>query len=375
MMFGEAMRRWPFEAIPNCPGRFVARWREKEKESERCERLEEVWPGAAWSRMDDADTRDAVWHHAFADGSGGFVVFQKPDGALVVTLGTAEGFARKMRMLAPREHRWIGPPADGEEDVVLLAVATEAELAAHRGMGLLHWFAVPPEQCFRMDRYTSGRREAAPAVLALLRPGEESGWRLAPLYSRAGDGTHLLPAPLGRDEAFDWTAGWAAFDAGAGLRVAVALLERAGERRCVFVKRWTGRDLAYEGRAQTVAPGSGALRELSAEHLEEAAEEGGAVTRVVSCVELLNSQGRAGATLSCCRPAPPARRGCSICRRCSIRGRPFARCCGAAGRAWRCCAWPGGGAGRTAGPWACCRPCCCAKSPAACSGTGIGAAA
>ena len=234
--------------------------------------LEQVWPGAVWTQVADEDTRDTVWQHAFEDGSGGLIAYRKPAGALVVTLGTAEGHARKLRMLEPTQFRWVGQPAPSDEQTVVLAVATEADTRRHRGTGLLDWRAVPPERCFRIDRFASVNGEAAPEVIPLLLPpGEKAGqWRLSLLRSHTGgESTHLTLSVGTRDPAFEWSAGFGAFPAGPGLHVCPVLLERADERRGVFLKQWTGEGLRLVGRAElAAAPWPGGARELSAELLE-----------------------------------------------------------------------------------------------------------
>ncbi len=88
--------RWPWRPIRHCPGRYVLANKER--------RLtlpmllgRETQPETFVS----ASAKDPVQVTWLADG--GIISYLRPDGTLVHTLNTAEGFARKLRQLGIAE--------------------------------------------------------------------------------------------------------------------------------------------------------------------------------------------------------------------------------------------------------------------------------
>jgi hypothetical protein len=125
-MFTVLMAKFPsFRPIKNCPGRFVS--------SARFTRLEEVCVDGMWRKLEEDCAKDTVWVNAFEDGTGGLIVFQKPDKTLVVTLSNTSGFARKMAMMRSSSNRFrrVGVIQEG----VCVVVLTVADVLAHRGAG------------------------------------------------------------------------------------------------------------------------------------------------------------------------------------------------------------------------------------------------
>ena len=95
MTFDQIMSRWPWRAIPNCPGRFVlSSGRSSLAPSEI------VSPSIAISDHVVPATPDPVVVAEFEDG--GLISYRKPDGSFVHTLNTSDGLDRKLRQLGIR---------------------------------------------------------------------------------------------------------------------------------------------------------------------------------------------------------------------------------------------------------------------------------
>jgi hypothetical protein len=89
--FEAVKARLPWRSIPDCPGRYVLR-------GLRLSVDEVLGEPAELEEHHVAATEDAVLVVRFP-GGGGLLTFRKPDGALVHTLNTAEGLARRLARL------------------------------------------------------------------------------------------------------------------------------------------------------------------------------------------------------------------------------------------------------------------------------------
>lgn len=94
MTFNELKRRWRWRPIGNCPGRFVLCRHQEEYATSFDELVKEHGGGKAYGTV---HTQDAVRVIELADG--GLISYYRPDGSIVHTLNTPEGFARKLKQL------------------------------------------------------------------------------------------------------------------------------------------------------------------------------------------------------------------------------------------------------------------------------------
>jgi hypothetical protein len=90
----ELWARGGWEAIPGCPGRFVAR----DAAARALAPASLAGAGAEVARFAVAGARHPVLVAALA-GGGGLISYERGDGLYVHTLNTAEGFARKLAAL------------------------------------------------------------------------------------------------------------------------------------------------------------------------------------------------------------------------------------------------------------------------------------
>ena len=98
-IFDRVLGAWPeFTPIPNCPGRFVL----KQKERKNLD-MTDIYPKAELRRIETAMTRDATFIAPFADKSGALMTYEKPDGFKIHTLSNWSGFERKLAMLGADE--------------------------------------------------------------------------------------------------------------------------------------------------------------------------------------------------------------------------------------------------------------------------------
>jgi len=89
---GELKSRWPWRAIPNCPGRFVL-----SSGPSRMSPTEIVEPHVQVTEHLVTAAKDPVIVARLGDG--GLISYRKPDGTHVHTLNSPEGFERKLRQL------------------------------------------------------------------------------------------------------------------------------------------------------------------------------------------------------------------------------------------------------------------------------------
>lgn len=151
-MFEGFLNNFPFEPIPNCPGRFVLK--------SRGVSFEELFAGAnappsffSFLRRSVHVARDVVVWSEFDDGQGGLISYVRPDGSIVHTVGNESGFERKMRALGLWEQKlsFRRVHLTSDSDSVLLVVATEKDLAVHRKDGVLNWKQIDAQRCFLMS--------------------------------------------------------------------------------------------------------------------------------------------------------------------------------------------------------------------------------
>jgi hypothetical protein len=84
--------RWPWRPIRNCPGRFILPWTEQPISFEVL--LDSSCIPQAFS---SPAAKDQVLVVPLEEG--GLISYQPPDGRLIHTLNTPEGFSRKLRQL------------------------------------------------------------------------------------------------------------------------------------------------------------------------------------------------------------------------------------------------------------------------------------
>ena len=92
LTFDEIMTRWPWKPIPHCPGRWVLSMADFCGEPETL-----AGPGAEVVVFEAGRTADpvvVVWLE-----EGGLISYKKGEGRYLHTLGTAEGFERKLSQL------------------------------------------------------------------------------------------------------------------------------------------------------------------------------------------------------------------------------------------------------------------------------------
>ena len=90
--FQELWGRWPWRPIPNCPGRFVLPWTERPVSFEvllDCSCVPQVFASSV--------AKDPVLVVPLEDG--GLISYRQPDGRVIHTLNTPEGFSRKLQQL------------------------------------------------------------------------------------------------------------------------------------------------------------------------------------------------------------------------------------------------------------------------------------
>ena len=92
--FSALYDRWPWRAIPNCPGRYVL------SDGPMAAPPEEIVTGANSSEHVCAGARDPVVVTPFEDG--GLISYRKADGQFLHTLNTRDGFERKLVQLGIR---------------------------------------------------------------------------------------------------------------------------------------------------------------------------------------------------------------------------------------------------------------------------------
>lgn len=90
--FQSLWSRWPWKPIRHCPGRFVLPLRAGRLSFEQV-----VGRPCSPSCHTSLAAPDQVLVLAFADG--GLITYRKPDGQLLHTLNTQEGFIRKLKQL------------------------------------------------------------------------------------------------------------------------------------------------------------------------------------------------------------------------------------------------------------------------------------
>ena len=90
--FKEIWARWPWRLIRNCPGRFILPWTEQSIPFENLLGLSCV-PQVFASPV----AKDPVLVVPLEDG--GLISYRQPDGRLIHTLNTPEGFSRKLQQL------------------------------------------------------------------------------------------------------------------------------------------------------------------------------------------------------------------------------------------------------------------------------------
>lgn len=100
--FDELVQRYEWRPIRNCPGRYVLKGATTLRPSDLCEGEVEALEYVP------ATAQDPVLVTILK--SGGLISYLKPDGKLIHTLNTEEGFARKLEQLG------IAPLAHSESD-------------------------------------------------------------------------------------------------------------------------------------------------------------------------------------------------------------------------------------------------------------------
>ena len=90
--FQELWGRWRWRPIRNCPGRFVLPWTERPVSFEvllDCPGVPQAFSSPA--------AKDSVLVVPLEDG--GLISYRQPDGRVIHTLNTPEGFSRKLQQL------------------------------------------------------------------------------------------------------------------------------------------------------------------------------------------------------------------------------------------------------------------------------------
>jgi len=90
--FEEAWARWPWRPIRNCPGRFVLPRIDQPLTFDTLLGL-----SSSFKEFSSHTAKDPVLVVPLEDG--GFISYRQPDGRLIHTLNTPEGFSRKLRQL------------------------------------------------------------------------------------------------------------------------------------------------------------------------------------------------------------------------------------------------------------------------------------
>lgn len=90
--FQDLWARWPWRPIRNCPGRFILPWTEQPIS------FEVLLDGSCHPQSFSSPVaRDSVLVVPLEDS--GLISYRQPDGRLIHTLNTAEGFSRKLQQL------------------------------------------------------------------------------------------------------------------------------------------------------------------------------------------------------------------------------------------------------------------------------------
>ena len=90
--FKEIWARWPWRPIRNCPGRFILPWTEQPIS------FEVLLDGSCIPQaFSSPAAKDPVLVVPLKDG--GLISYRQPDGRLIHTLNTPEGFSRKLQQL------------------------------------------------------------------------------------------------------------------------------------------------------------------------------------------------------------------------------------------------------------------------------------
>jgi len=90
--FQELWARWPWRPIRNCPGRFILPWTEQPIS------FEVLLDGSCIPQaFSSPAAKDPVLVVPLKDG--GLISYRQPDGRLIHTLNTPEGFSRKLQQL------------------------------------------------------------------------------------------------------------------------------------------------------------------------------------------------------------------------------------------------------------------------------------
>jgi len=90
--FQELWARWPWRPIRNCPGRFILPWTEQPIS------FEVLLDGSCIPQaLSSPAAKDPVLVVPLKDG--GLISYRQPDGRLIHTLNTPEGFSRKLQQL------------------------------------------------------------------------------------------------------------------------------------------------------------------------------------------------------------------------------------------------------------------------------------
>ncbi len=90
--FQQLRTQWPWRPIRNCPGRFVIHWPEQAVPLEVL-----LDQSCSPQKFLSPEAKDPVWVVAFE--GGGLISYQQPDGRMIHTLNTLEGFSRKIQQL------------------------------------------------------------------------------------------------------------------------------------------------------------------------------------------------------------------------------------------------------------------------------------
>ncbi len=98
-MFARIHTQWAWRPIPTCPGRFIL------VDDDDRRPIHVLVPGAyEVQTFHVSGIRDRIAIVAFAQGDGGLISYLRPDGTILHTLNTADGFDRKLRQLGIHEH-------------------------------------------------------------------------------------------------------------------------------------------------------------------------------------------------------------------------------------------------------------------------------
>ena len=92
MTFQDLWTRWPWRAIRDCPGRFVLGSRTPPLSFDTL-----IGSPCTPATLVSAKAKDPIFVWPLQDG--GLISYEQPDGNLIHTLNTAEGFSRKLQQL------------------------------------------------------------------------------------------------------------------------------------------------------------------------------------------------------------------------------------------------------------------------------------